>query len=366
MRLFELITEDRPRSTSPELIQKIKDLYDQGIPIKDIALQVGKLRKVVNYILHRYIQDREKNRLSPATPELIQKVKDLWDQGLTYPKIASKLGISEDKVSYIITEYYKDKKTRHELSTPEEIQQVKDLWNQDIAIKDIALQLGIKPHRVSDIVAKYYKERELRNTFHSSELIQQVKDLYDQGLPGPETASKLGITLAQVDYILERHYSERTPRVMDYTPELIQSVKDLWDQGLPMKKIALEVGKKLSQVDTILNRYYKDRERRAALFLPTPEEKDRAIKMFTNGVTNKGIGQIFGVVPTTIARYMERLPNFEELLGKRLAAIDAHKEAAKLAQANTKIYRPGEIGNLRSRGPGTNTVRATKNKKYFE
>ena len=93
MRLHEFITEVRKDAIPEELKIQIKNLYDSGIPIKDIVSQLNlPLYKIAN-ILKKYFPDRELRR-EDYTPEEIEQVKILYNQGLPFKGIASRSNLT--------------------------------------------------------------------------------------------------------------------------------------------------------------------------------------------------------------------------------------------------------------------------------
>lgn len=180
---------------------------------------------------------------------------------------------------------------------------------------------------------------------HESELIQKVKDLFDKGLTYPLIADQLGLSINQVRGIIGIHHEDRERRLEDWSPEEIELLKKLYDQGLEFKDIGMKLGRSKKSINWAIIEFYPDRKQRHRR--PTLDEKIRMGELYATGMTLKEIGKIFDCSLGSIPRMIKILPNFNELLQKRLAVIDAHKEAARLAAATTKISRAGEIGNDR-------------------
>lgn len=238
--------------------------------------------------------------------ELIQKVKDLWDSGMTSTgQIAAELGITSAVVSQILFKYYSDRsgKEEHKKYSPELIQQVKDLWDSGItSASQIASKLKINRPKVAEILKLYYSDRSNKQEHFSPELIQQVKDLWDSGITyQSEIASKLGITKNQARSILDRYYTNR-----------------------PNKQEHGEVPRAL--MPSIVNMYKNG------------QSPSTILKLLNINASESGVRHV-----------LKQLPNWEEIRAEHLA----NKPTRKQNVATTDIDRPGTIGNKRSKGPGS-------------
>ena len=292
--------------------------------------------------------------------ELIQKVKDLWDSGITSQKeIALKLRITPAQVMSILAKYYRDRpnKQKHEKFSPELIQQVKDLWDSGVTShKEIARELGLSDRQASTILINYYPDRinKTKKDKISTELIQQVKDLWDSGVTShKEIAAKLNLSNVQVSNILHDYYSDRkNKQETNLTPELIQQVKDLWDNGITVgKEIEKELGLTKNQVANILKKYYPDRVGKRMLGTVPNELIPSASQMYKNGQSPATIVQMLGlnVDRTTIVDVLKKQPNWNEIRAEHLV----NRQARKQKVATTDIHKPGTIGNKRSKGPSS-------------
>lgn len=247
---------------------------------------------------------------------------------------------------------------------PEVIQKIKDLWDQDLTIKEIAARMNLSFWTIKGIIEDY-KERQKRSEHYPDEVIQKIKDLFDQNVLVKDIASEVGLDIVTVNRLIHNHYGDRDKRSPpEYSSEDIELVKSLYDTGLTYAEVQKETGFTNSKVRHIIDKYHKNRKSRA-ITPATPEQIIEITKMFVDGTPNAAIGKLFGKNESSIRKITRLLPNYEELLQQRLVNIDLHKEAAKAAQVNKKIYRPGSIGNDRLQGPKGRSNRGTRNKDYF-
>ena len=289
--------------------------------------------------------------------ELIQKVKDLWDSGMTSTgQIAAELGITSAVVSQILFKYYSDRsgKEEHKKYSPELIQQVKDLWDSGVnSYADIENKLGIPKQQIANILWKYYPSRSNKKEKYSPELIQQVKDLWDSGITSAsQIASKLKINRPKVAEILKLYYSDRSNKQEHFSPELIQQVKDLWDSGITYQsEIASKLGITKNQARSILDRYYTNRPNKQEHGEVPRALMPSIVNMYKNGQSPSTILKLLNINASEsgVRHVLKQLPNWEEIRAEHLA----NKPTRKQNVATTDIDRPGTIGNKRSKGPSS-------------
>jgi len=97
---------------------------------------------------------------------------------------------------------------------PELIQSVKDLWDQEKSIENISIELNIPMATVGNILNVHYKDRELRRLNFSADEIDLVKQLYDQGLSFNDISAKSGIGVQRIDDLLRLKYKNRQKRIV--------------------------------------------------------------------------------------------------------------------------------------------------------
>ena len=169
MRLYEFITEAGSPALSPDLIKKIKSLYDDGMTAVNIGKEVGKTSSNINAILSRYYADRTPRQSSPPTPETIDQIKQLYNQGLTYAEIADRIGnLSVRTVNNILSRYYSDRpassNSRNIPVPTSEVDKVKQLYDHGDSLEDIGNAIGKSAVYVQRILFNYHGDRVKRVT----------------------------------------------------------------------------------------------------------------------------------------------------------------------------------------------------------
>jgi hypothetical protein len=153
------------------------------------------------------------NEYAKHAADLVQQVKQAYDNNLTYPQIANKLNITLAQVERILSTYYRDRPRRQSPKSQEFVQKMKNLYDQGVTLPKMAAELGgITTQALERLLGHYYPDRQPRITRTPAEFIDQVKQLYDQGLSYKVIARKLGVSPVKVNKTLERWYSNRRRR----------------------------------------------------------------------------------------------------------------------------------------------------------
>lgn len=165
MRLYELIFETR-RPLPVELVNSVKQMYDDGKSSQETGDALGIPAAKVRDILFNHYKDR-KFRLRP-TPlpvdidTLIVQIKNLYDTGKNAEDIATQLGIPKAKVSALLHQRLQDRTKRRTPPTEKEIADIKRLYDQTSTAKEMAEILNMPLKRVNYILNRYYTDRKLR------------------------------------------------------------------------------------------------------------------------------------------------------------------------------------------------------------
>jgi DNA invertase Pin-like site-specific DNA recombinase len=113
--------------------------------------------------------------LRDPTPDeqVVDQVKALWDDGLTYREIADRVGWNRNIVAAAVARWHRERgleppdgrscKTRLNRKTlPEELaEEAKALWDQDLLLQEIAARLGCNRDTVSKAIKHWFESRGL-------------------------------------------------------------------------------------------------------------------------------------------------------------------------------------------------------------
>ena len=252
------------------------------------------------------------------------------------------------------------------LWTPDEITRLKALSDEGLSYREIAQEMGISLTRVNHGLEKYYPDRKKQNQIDwTPDEITQLKALSDEGLSYQEIAQRMGISLARVNHALVRYYPDREKQ-KEWTPDEITRLKTLKDQGLTAPQIAQQMGISLARVSDGLFKYYSDREKditNAPKGITMNNAKDM-VGMYRNGTTLTHLSQVYSITISNIAAWIKKYCQNNNIDLQQVR--DEHKanKAIIRRQATKSITRPGEPGNLRSKGPGSRHMAGYTGKQY--
>ncbi len=137
--------------TKEEKIINARLLYQDGTPVDEIALIFGvKERTVHNWI--KDIIDEKKHQKE----ELKKKALELYSEGYTQEQIAEKLGISQQRVSYMLNSLQKTENFQNFVNTPNPQDLAIQLHNE--GLKDEEIQQKILEETGQDIPLKTIKD----------------------------------------------------------------------------------------------------------------------------------------------------------------------------------------------------------------
>lgn len=309
--------------------------------------------------------------VSTATPERLEDLKKLYDSGTTIPDIAQLLDISTDTVKKWLNKVYPDRVKRQQPIENVDIELLKKLVDQGKTYTEIASIMGYPPKVVLSLIKRRYSDRPRKFTpiKLTPERLQGIKDAYDLGYSLKEIGTLFDTSPGQIGNIIAKFYTDRTPRIVHAAKAATQEDKkaavDSWNAGNGIRNIANSLG---VDSDTIINwltdelgadAIKKEQERRktvgGSLRTPnkvTPEIRDKIRELYVTGMTLNDIAIAIGgiIASRNVESAMTREPDYAELR----AARDARKQKVKTGNAaTTKIYRPGTIGNQRSKGAGS-------------
>lgn len=198
-------------------------------------------------------------------------------------------------------------------------------------------------------------------------LIDDIKQAYDLGLTTKEMVELTGLKAGMIYYLLDKFHKNRTPRVIHAakasTPDDVQIAINKWSEGDTINNISDSIGVDGTTIkrwliakfgkDAIDQEQQRRRSTGGSVHIAnkiTPEMRDKIRELYVTGMSADDIANAIDniIAARNVYAAMKREPDYEELR----AARDARKQKVKTGNAaTTKIYRPGTIGNLRSKGP---------------
>lgn len=310
---------------------------------------------------------------STVTPERLEDLKKLYDSGTSNEEIAKLLDLNPSTVKKWLNTFYKDRVKRQTTSKIDvDVEQLKKLVDQGKTYREIAGIMGYEPDVMLKLIKNRYKDRTRKFTpvKMTPERLKDIKDAYDQGWSLKDIGELVGTSHSQIGNILTKYYPDRKPRIIHAakaaSPEDKTAAFDLWDSGIGIRGIAKKLGVDPDAIKNWLTDKYgqeaidQEQERRrstggSSLRMPhkvTPEMKQKMRELYVTGMILRDIADALGNVvdPRTVLAAMSREPDFEELRAAREERTQAIK---KRGPTTTNIHRPGTIGNLRSKGPGS-------------
>lgn len=202
---------------------------------------------------------------------------------------------------------------------PEKLALVKQLWDEGWKHKDIAELLDMVPNTVSHWLTDYYPDRPRRQTF-------------------------LALALTDTD-----------------KADIISK----WQTGESVNDIAKEYGIKHMTVAKLVisavgeveynNRIKANQGNAGYNRITTPAQIEQMASMYRSGMGSYTIGEKFGVTAATVLYHLNKRPDWPELA----AEYKNNHVRRPSGPALTKRTRSGEIGNQRSKGPGSKHTNPT-------
>ncbi len=183
-----VVTIDVRSTERDEAAERVKELYDQGLMMKEIQAELGCGRVYVRSLLRHWsethgeaIPDGRKRRIEmdrktteePLYRRLSEEAAKLWNEGETETEIAERLKCSRPTVALAVRHWRK--------TYAERLPQIAEGANAEVVAHNISLR----------------EERQLRN-------VRRALDLYEQGMAIKRIANELGYSPRGVTLLLQR------------------------------------------------------------------------------------------------------------------------------------------------------------------
>ncbi len=134
-----------PREERDKLVV---ELYQKGVPVEEIAEKACINRATIYSILRRHgIQPSRKTRRSrELTPEEEKKLVEEYLSGIPVQELMEKYGLSATKLYNILSKYGVPRRAprrshSHRRITPEEVEEIRKLYEQGASVYEIAKRL---------------------------------------------------------------------------------------------------------------------------------------------------------------------------------------------------------------------------------
>lgn len=175
-------------------------------------------------------------RQSSVTPEQIQQMKQLRDQGLSLRQIAKELGISRGIVDYQLRGYFGSCTPRRKVALEIELQ-MQELWCKGMSINQIAEEFDLS----YPTVRRHIRAAKPEKLAARAALVDRIQQLYMEGKSYSQIEAQTG---AYNSLIRESTKDLPSPRVANggITIRQLERIQQLSAQGLSAGKVARLAG----------------------------------------------------------------------------------------------------------------------------
>ena len=259
----ESVLEGNPRAPiarkliSDEDKQAVKELYEDGYTIEDIAEVLGVSGNVINSVLRETqaeIRPSNKPRVIPS--DKVDEVVELYLQGLDLYEVAEKFGVSRNAVQRRLLEQNIQIRSQERFDVDDE--EIKALYAEGLSIRQIAVKLNMSDTAVGS------RLRRMGTVIRSPPKLsdEEIVKLYLQGLTLQQIADKFNVSSGAILSRLEkmgvarRTQSENERLGLGRKKQHLsnEEIKKLYLEGLTLKQIAEKFDVNIS---TIVDRLTK-------------------------------------------------------------------------------------------------------------
>jgi transposase len=299
---------------------KVINLYNQGLPMSEIAKMFGVAINTINRTL------RINNITIRSSAEHLKKLNkkqeneaiSLYKQGFTIGKIASYFKVSDNSISRVLKQNnikirkITDYKYWKILSLKEKIE-ILNLYKGNLSSNKIGEKLGIGKGRVVKILRKNNIQLKppgdfLKKLNESQE--KEVQELYSKDFSISEISRSFGVAHGVINKILEdNNIEKKEPGIYHkkISKEEEQDVLDLYlNQKLFVNEIAAKYNVELRTISTVLKdhniKILTSKEMRKL----TPEQEQEMIKLYWQGYSTYQLAEKFNISRTSVKRIFNR------------------------------------------------------------
>lgn len=268
----------KKQQRDPELIKKVQEMYAAGCTLRVIGEAIERTpsgaRKILiesgypmqNSSERKRAHAKERGKLIERTPEMIDKIQQMYKDGYGKQQIAEAVGVSSRTVINILVEEGCEKRTREEgmrawgdkkIETRQaKIGEIIKLYENGKTMQEIGEAVGMSRALVRKTMEEmgYRKENRRPSTELEESEIAKIIEMYDAGKALTAISKELGIPYQKVEKTVNEsgHKKSASERRLQYfvvhgkaperTPELKKRIKQLHDEGKQWKEIGEEVG----------------------------------------------------------------------------------------------------------------------------
>ena len=302
--------------------EKTLELYNQGIEVKEIAKRLNVTVETINTYIKELeeegrVEKRKTLRKTSKKEENKEKILELYNQGLEIKEIAKRLNISDTTIYKYIKELKEEGRIQKRKTLAKKDinkEETLGLYNSKMKVKEIAKKLNVSVVTIRTYIKELKEEGKVQNN-GKEERKEEALELYNQGLEIKEIAKRLNVTSVTIntyikELIEEGRIQERKNLKQRKKEEKKEEVLRLCKQGIKTKEIA----KKLNLADSTIHRYIKEIEeervkRRKTLRKNSKKEgnKEKILELYNQELEIKEIAKKLNLAYSTIHRYIKEL-----------------------------------------------------------
>ena len=311
--------------------EKTLELYNQGIEVKEIAKRLNVTVETINTYIKELeeegrVEKRKTLRKTSKKEENKEKILELYNQGLEIKEIAKRLNISDTTIYKYIKELKEEGRIQKRKTLAKKDinkEETLELYNSKMKVKEIAKKLNVSVVTIRTYIKELKEEGKVQNN-GKEERKEEALELYNQGLEIKEIAKRLNVTAVTIntyikELIEEGRIQERKDLKQRKKEEKKEEVLRLYKQGIETKEIA----KKLNLADSTIHRYIREleeegrvEERKSVRKSIKIERKEKVLELYNQGIEVKEIAMRLKVSPATVYKYIEELKK-EKRIQKR-------------------------------------------------
>ena len=319
--------------------EKTLELYNQGIEVKEIAKRLNVTVETINTYIKELeeegrVEKRKTLRKTSKKEENKEKILELYNQGLEIKEIAKRLNISDTTIYKYIKELKEEGRIQKRKTLAKKDinkEETLELYNSKMKVKEIAKKLNVSVVTIRTYIKELKEEGKVQNN-GKEERKEEALELYNQGLEIKEISKRLNVTAVTINtYIKELIEEGRIEERKNLKQRKKEEVLRLYNQGIETKEIA----KKLNLAYSTIHRYIRELEEEGSIQrrknLKQRKREERILELYNQGIEIVEIAKELDVSGATVYRYIKELKEEgriqkSETVRKRSAKKEENKE----------------------------------------
>ena len=323
--------------------ERIVMLYNSKMKIKTMAESLGVSVGTVN----RYIKElREEGKIQTASErekELKERVLELYNQGIEIKEIAKSLKVPVGSINVCTRKLKKEgiiqsRGLIKNIEKEKAKEKILKLYNSKAGTEEIAKALNISLPTMYRYIRELREEGKIQGIKKKEERKEKTLELYNQGIEVKEIAKRLNVTVETINtYIKEleeegRAEKRKTLRKTSKKEENKEKILELYNQGLEIKEIA----KRLNVTAVTINTYIKElieegriQEGKDLKQRKKEEKKEEVLRLYKQGIETKEIAKKLNLADLTIHRYIRELEEEGRVKRRKTLRKNSKKEGNK-------------------------------------